>query len=558
MSTQQENEEERSFKRSRLQSQKENFHPGLLEETTIEKIHKAFQTSQPYLHCKIDQLMNDSLLRSVRKEIQENLHFTVKETDIYKVWQTGDLANLDGLPEDELAKLSHLFKLRNALYSQDFRDFISSVTNCGPLSGTKTDMSINSYNEGCHLLNHDDVIGTRRVSFILYLTDPDQRWDPQDGGALELYPVIEKGIPAVEPTVIIPPQWNQFVMFTVQPGHSFHSVEEVVPQGKPRLSISGWFHIPQKGEPGYNALVEEGQAKSSLEQLQEESDSSTKFAQYKTPLEDDATEGLTEEDLISLAEWMNPHYLNMTILSKMSEQFLEESAVQCKDILNKEWYDKIKQATLEADEQDGFGKERMMAHGTGTQRGNWECQGPPHRHRYMVVNSDNKKQQESSSSLLGDLKHKFSDEPFRHWLAVVTQLLPLGYRGDARRFRPGHDYTLATTNTRGQGVLDVTFCMASMPSDEAQEKWDGGEYGGYECYMAPHDEEEDAAVYKAADEEGALLTMPAGENELALVLRDEGVMRFIKYVSARAPGSRWDVAFEYDLPEEQDEEEQKE
>lgn len=131
------------------------------------------------------------------------------------------------------------------------------------------DMSINNYKEGCHLLNHDDVIGTRRVSYILYLTDPDDPWQPENGGALELYPVVEKGTPAVEPNVIIPPQWNQFVMFTVQPGHSFHSVEEVVPVGKPRLSISGWFHIPQPGEVGYEADREAGEAKSSLEQLSE-------------------------------------------------------------------------------------------------------------------------------------------------------------------------------------------------------------------------------------------------------------------------------------------------
>jgi hypothetical protein len=52
--------------------------------------------------------------------------------------------------------------------------------------------------------------------------------------------------------------------------------------------------------------------------------------------------------------------------------------------------------------------------------------------------------------------------------------------------------------------------------------------------------------------------LPAGANELSLVLRDEGVMRFIKYVSAKAPGSRWDVAFEYDLPEEEEEEEEEE
>ncbi|CAO3618109.1 unnamed protein product [Cunninghamella blakesleeana] len=422
------------------------------------------------------------------------------------------------------------------------------------------DMSINSYNEGCHLLNHDDVIGTRRVSYILYLTDPDQSWDPKDGGALELYPVIKKGIPATEPTVIIPPQWNQFVMFTVQPGHSFHSVEEVVPQGKPRLSISGWFHIPQEGEVGYNSLVEEGQAKSSLEQLQE-TDSSDNFTKYKATLDDDVTDGLSEEDLKSLAEWMNPSYLDMSMLSQISEKFLDESAVQLKDLLNDDLYNKLKEAIIETDEKDGFGKDNIVPHGTGSQRGKWICQGPPHKHRYMVLDHDKKasSNDDKTTLLFSDIENKFKSESFRHWIAVVTQLLPLGYRGNTRRFRPGHDYTLATTNTRGQGVLDVTLCIATSSSannkNDTEDHWESGEFGGYECYMAPHEEEEDPATYKAADEDGALLTMSAGENELALVLRDEGVMRFIKYVSARAPGSRWDVAFEYDLPEEDDEDE---
>lgn len=38
------------------------------------------------------------------------------------------------------------------------------------------------------------------------------------------------------------PQFNSMAVFTVQPGRSFHSVEEVYGDAKPRLSISGWFH----------------------------------------------------------------------------------------------------------------------------------------------------------------------------------------------------------------------------------------------------------------------------------------------------------------------------
>jgi len=101
--------------------------------------------------------------------------------------------------------------------------------------------------------------------------------------------------------------------------------------------------------------------------------------------------------------------------------------------------------------------------------------------------------------------------------------------------------------------------------------------------MAPHDEEADPAVYRSGshqkstqnghghsgngngstgssrnedhdmedsdeeDDDGTLLTVQPGFNRLLLVLRDEGVMRFVKYVSAAAEGSRWDVCGEFEI-----------
>jgi Rps23 Pro-64 3,4-dihydroxylase Tpa1-like proline 4-hydroxylase len=118
-------------------------------------------------------------------------------------------------------------------------------------------MSVNSYTKGCHLINHDDVIGSRRVSYILYMPlPPDQPWEEECGGALELYAAQKADNGLLEPQCVplksIPPSWNQFVFFEVQPGRSFHSVEEVVAgDGRQRLSISGWFHKPQEGEEGY-------------------------------------------------------------------------------------------------------------------------------------------------------------------------------------------------------------------------------------------------------------------------------------------------------------------
>ena len=61
------------------------FAPNLLSSETRSELAKHFAQSKPYLHCRIDKLIDDSLLRKVRAEITAALHFTVKETDIYKV-----------------------------------------------------------------------------------------------------------------------------------------------------------------------------------------------------------------------------------------------------------------------------------------------------------------------------------------------------------------------------------------------------------------------------------------------------------------------------------------
>lgn len=41
--------------------------------------------------------------------------------------------------------------------------------------------------------------------------------------------------------------------------------------------------------------------------------------------------------------------------------------------------------------------------------------------------------------------------------------------------------------------------------------------------------------------------VPASNNTLNLVLHDPGTHKFVKYVASNAPGSRWDVAAEYEV-----------
>jgi Rps23 Pro-64 3,4-dihydroxylase Tpa1-like proline 4-hydroxylase len=332
------------------------FREGLFDDDVLEKYTQAHAKSEPYKHAVINELINDSLLRKVRDEIRKNVQFTPKETDIYKIHQSGDLANLDGLDDAALERLPSLLKLRDALYSPQFRKYAAHITNSGALSGSKTDMAINVYTPGCHLLCHDDVIGSRRISYILYLPDPDIPWKEEWGGALRLFPTTRiegedrevATVPSPDTSKVIPPAWNQLSFFTVQPGLSFHDVEEVYHAeskaqqekegGRVRMAISGWFHIRQKGEEGYIEGAEEKLAeKSSLVQLQGKADEYDFPKETLIPVSDEENESealLDAADIDFLLRYMAPTSLTPDTLEQVTAHFEANSAVTVDNLLS--------------------------------------------------------------------------------------------------------------------------------------------------------------------------------------------------------------------------------
>ena len=81
---------------------------------------------------------------------------------------------------------------------------------------------------------------------------------------------------------------------------------------------------------------------------------------------------------------------------------------------------------------------------------------------------------------------------------------------------------------------------------QLEDAGDGGDDSGEESGGDDDDEDKERAEDED-DEDGTLLTVQPGFNRLLLVLRDEGVMRFVKYVSAAAEGSRWDICGEFEI-----------
>ncbi|KAJ5085156.1 hypothetical protein N7532_009927 [Penicillium argentinense] len=589
------------------------FRDGLFDAAEQKKYTDAYAKSSPYYHGVIHPLIEPSLLRSVRDEIQEHLSFTEKETDIYKIFQSGDLANLDGLDDSSLSKLPSILKLRDAMYSARFREYLSAVTGSGKLSGQKTDMAINVYNEGCHLLCHDDVIGSRRVSYILYLTDPDIPWQEQWGGALRLYPTTtEKDaqgedvkIPSPDFSLSIPPAFNQLSFFTVQPGESFHDVEEVYHPGanddkskkRVRMAISGWFHIPQEGEDGYEEGLEEKLAeRSSLAQLQGRGDIYDLPQPKPVSWEEPEVEGkgkakveehaegndFTASDLEFLVQYLAPSYLTPDIAEEMSDAFSSESSLSLERFLNEKFASRVSAFIEDQEKQSLPASSEEIKSQTG-----WTVARPPHKHRYMYQQPESGATENPIQELLNVL---FPSQAFRKWLSLITGVDHLkSHNLLARRFRRGADYTLASGYDGEEPRLEFTLCLTpstgwEKQEDEEEEAENGenGEVqskpkekpsgdaeepialGGYEIYMAGDEDEEeeedednadqvlrpkekkkaDPAIYRSAgadEDDGILFSTQAGWNRLSIVLRDSGTLKFVKYVSAAAKGDRWDI-----------------
>ncbi|ORY08183.1 Oxoglutarate and iron-dependent oxygenase degradation C-term-domain-containing protein [Clohesyomyces aquaticus] len=575
-----------------------NFRAGLFDSKVLQQYTDYYASSQPYKHAVIQNLVDDSLLRSVRNEIREHISFTPKETDIYKIHQSGDLANLDGLDDAALRRLPSLLKLRDSLYSAAFRTYLSSVTGSGPLSGKKTDMAVNVYTPGCHLLCHDDVIGSRRVSWILYLLDPDRPWKPEWGGALRLFPTqnlkTPNGdlvkVPEPDVSVVIPPAWNQLSFFTVTPGESFHDVEEVYRRESGDTEEDG-------GRPNFQDLDWEG----------------------KTNEEDEA---LSADELDFLIKYMNPNYLTPDTVEELAGMFSDESSLRLAEFLSEKFSARLREYLESKDHEPNPSLPTnpfYKASKAGVAR-------PPHKHRFLyrtAVNPVPKTEYPDTEKLTpyDDLVDILFPHPaFTKWISLVTGITLTKSNIYARRFRRGMDYTLATAYEEEDPQLEV--CLGITPSkgwgdeEEAEDappanaqsdgpssrskgkskspvsapdppkQEDEIEVGGYETYMAGEDDDDntiadgggpepsthtgagqrrkakskaDPAIYKSAaddEDDGVLFSQPAVWNNVSIVLRDRGILRFTKYVSKSAKGDRWDVCAEYGVELGDDEEDE--
>lgn len=545
-----------------------------------DELKQEYALNKPYPHVVLSDLFEDSFLEKLILEIKDHSVVTFKESDLYKVYQSMDFANLNPNDPDVVKKLPHVMQLRELLYSTEWRRFIEEVADLPPgILSDQIDCACNCHITGCHLLCHDDVIGSRCISYILYLTEKD--WKREEGGALELYGCVDpeaiQRVPDVVPLRTYLPILNNMAFFKVEPGTSFHAVQEVLGD-RPRLSLQGWFHYDATSKKPSNQLATLDMLKGK-DSTSREGDEGEEFLPNPVEENDDKSDltVLSDADSEYLGTYINRTYLCTDELRKINDLFEEESSVRLHDFFCKDIVAELEKA-MEVEDANMKTKFFEMENYSRGSNSNWSLVGPCHKQRYLEFQPDEQSGSSGNDQGVGGVLFRlkrdvFESPQFRRYLHVATSLgSPLAQRGRIRRFRPGLDYTVAHHGLLlpegSPPILDATMCFVldkclDKPENETESEditWESGNFGGFECYIEADEQEDnvasandknnanDPAEEYNEDDESPLLSVSACNNTLSLVLRDVGSMRFVKYVGARAPSSRWDIAMEYKVP----------
>jgi Rps23 Pro-64 3,4-dihydroxylase Tpa1-like proline 4-hydroxylase len=552
---------------------------------TVASYAAQFRRGAPFPHLHVRSLLDPAFLRAARAELlAPTAAYAQKRNDLYEFLQSDGLAT--ARPGSATAAL------RDAIYSPAFRGWVEAVT--GVATNATVDVSAAQYVRGSHLLCHDDDLSARRIAYIIYLVPED--WDAErDGGTLDLFGAdAATGMPT-RVARRLAPEFNSMAFFEVSPV-SFHQVAEVLSDCAhgPRLSVSGWFHgaaptrrpavplvaplafsLPRA--PAAAAAAAAGVATAAAVAASRPGAGAGVGAGSLALLAPACASGASDP----LSHWVNAAYLRTPTVAQMRAALARDASLQLEGFLRPERLAEV-EAVL------------------GAQR--WEHRGPPilHSYRALAALGGGGSGEGSASAAVGAagilpdavqrLREFLAGPAFFELVAAISGAALDGVAEEARCFARG-DYTMITdahhkqatarykeehvaeraaaaaaagagsappsqAPARGKGkgggsrgaaaaetgeaeagsltdagvrsVLEVTLCLCTGSSGagaSSSTEWPA-EAGGYVCYLT-------------SDEE--LLTVPPKRNALSLVLKEPGLMSFVKLVTARAEGVRYDV-----------------
>lgn len=188
----------------------------------ISKLNKEFNTNKPFPHLELN-LFNESKIKQLLKEVKK-LNFEEKDSDLFYLLQTKDFKGINN------KLISEFYSI---ISSREFLNLIEKITDIKGLNATDAASLI--FPSTGYLLPHDDQLGTRKIAYILNLSD----FKEKEGGQLEFFATDSNNNP-IKVAKSIVPKFNNFIIFKVSE-KSFHQVSEVL-SNKQRITIGGWFN----------------------------------------------------------------------------------------------------------------------------------------------------------------------------------------------------------------------------------------------------------------------------------------------------------------------------
>lgn len=198
------------------------INPTQISKEKAKQFQAGFSTNRPFPHLELPHFIKEEktikLLQALSKQ-----QFSPHLSDLFQFSQTFDLLYSD----DPLLK-----EFTTLLSSPEMLDFMQTISKL-KLSG-KIDLFGSIYQDTDFLLPHDDQVPGRKVAFMIYLNDLEEK----DGGALALYGSKNKTATKIVKRII--PKAGTAVFFEVS-ALSIHMVEEVLTDTQ-RITLSGWFY----------------------------------------------------------------------------------------------------------------------------------------------------------------------------------------------------------------------------------------------------------------------------------------------------------------------------
>ena len=194
----------------------------------IKTYSNTYSNNSPFPHISLSNFLLKHRAQEIKTAL-ENIEFQEYDTDLYHFFKSKDFKHIKHLP-------SILQQFHEFIFSKTATTFFMQLTN-ETLQHKVGDLHSILLEHTHYLLCHDDKVDSRKIAFILNLSE---HFTSKTGGNLQLYSSNSNKEPTTIKTSILP-KFNQLNIFTVS-DTSFHDISEIVEENKSRISISGWYY----------------------------------------------------------------------------------------------------------------------------------------------------------------------------------------------------------------------------------------------------------------------------------------------------------------------------